>query len=166
MTTASAEPDASRSALDEYLCFAIYSANLAFGRLYLPLLKSTGLTYLQYVAMVVLWERDRPTVGELCQVLMLTTSTVTPLLQKLETRGLLRRVRADRDERQVRILVTPEGHALKSKVASLPDCIRDASGLEPEALETMQRALIELRRRIGRSGNESVSGPLSEHTPS
>ena len=98
--------------LANYLCFAIYSANLAFGRAYKPLLDKLGLTYTQYIAMVALSEEDNQTVGTLGEKLFLESNTLTPMLKKLEAVGYIRRHRDPTDERQVRVNLTPAGRQL------------------------------------------------------
>lgn len=98
--------------LSNFLCFAIYSANLAFGRAYKPILDELGLTYTQYIALVALSERDDQTVGELGEKLFLESNTLTPILKKLEQIGLISRRRDPQDERQVRVSLTPKGEGL------------------------------------------------------
>src|SRR5262245_8935804 len=101
--------------LDEFLCFAVYSASHALNRVYKPLLDALGLTYPQYLTMVVLWREDGLTVGSLSDRLFLESSTLTPLLKRLEAMGAVRRSRDPRDERQVRVHLTDEGRALREK---------------------------------------------------
>jgi len=98
--------------LSDFLCFAVYSANLAFGRAYKPLLDPLGLTYTQYIALVALSDADELTVGALGERLYLESNTLTPILKKLEHLGYLRRRRDPADERQVRLSLTPEGRKL------------------------------------------------------
>jgi DNA-binding MarR family transcriptional regulator len=106
--------------LANFLCFAIYSANSAFNRTYKPLLDRLGLTYPQYLVMIALWAQDDQTVGSIGQRLYLETSTLTPLLKRLEAAGLVSRVRDSQDERQVRIRLTDAGRALRAKARSVP----------------------------------------------
>ena len=112
--------------LDELLCFAVYSAGHAFTRVYKPLLTALGLTYPQYLVMLLLWRADRRTVGQIGEALLLDSSTLTPLLKRLEAAGMIRRVRDTRDERQVHVLLTPQGRALQQQASSIPDCMRTA----------------------------------------
>ena len=98
--------------LSNFLCFAVYSANLAFGRVYKPILDAVGLTYTQYIAMVALSEEDEQTVSVLGDKLFLESNTLTPILKKLETMGFVRRHRDPADERQVRVSLTPAGRRL------------------------------------------------------
>ena len=95
--------------LDDFLCFAIYSANHALNRVYKPLLDAIGLTYTQYIAMVSLWEQDDQTVGSLGEKLFLESSTLTPVLKRLETLDLVKRTRDKADERVVRVQLTSSG---------------------------------------------------------
>ncbi len=98
--------------LSNFLCFAVYSANLAFGRAYKPIMDALGLTYTQYIAMVALSEEDDQTVGALGEKLFLESNTLTPILKKLEQIGYLERKRDPADERQVRVSLTPAGRSL------------------------------------------------------
>ncbi|MDA9501383.1 MarR family winged helix-turn-helix transcriptional regulator [Bradyrhizobium sp. CCBAU 11357] len=98
--------------LSNFLCFAIYSANLAFGRAYKPLLDKVGLTYTQYIALVALSDEDEQTVSTLGEKLFLESNTLTPILKKLEQIGLIKRHRDPADERQVRLSLTPAGRKL------------------------------------------------------
>lgn len=115
--------------IDNFICFALYSAGHAMTRLYKPLLDPLGLTYPQFLVMVALWEKDDQTVGELGDTLLLESSTLTPLLKRLETAQLIRRTRDREDERVVRVQLTPEGQALKEKAESIPEAIGCATGL-------------------------------------
>src|ERR1700740_44325 len=99
--------------LSDYLCFAIYSANLAFGKAYKPILEELGLTSTQYITIIALWETDNQTVSGLGEKLFLESNTLTPILKKLEAEGYLRRQRSTAAERQVRVGLTPEGRALR-----------------------------------------------------
>src|SRR5215213_3658603 len=101
--------------LDDFLCFAIYSTNLAVNRLNKPVLDQLGLTYLQYIAIVALYEHDDQTVSGLGERLFLDSSTLTPLLKRLEAMGHLTRQRNPEDERQVRISLTPQGRSVREK---------------------------------------------------
>nr|KPN24938.1 MarR family transcriptional regulator [Rhizobium brockwellii] len=98
--------------LSNFLCFAVYSANLAFGRAYKPILDELGLTYTQYIAMVALSEEDDQTVGVLGEKMFLESNTLTPILKKLESNGFITRHRDPADERQVRVSLTPAGRQL------------------------------------------------------
>ena len=101
--------------LDNQICFAVYSAAHAFNRVYKPLLDRLGLTYPQYLVMLVLWESDGVPVKDIGERLYLDSGTLTPLLKRLEQAGFLRRARSKDDERVVLISLTAQGHALKDK---------------------------------------------------
>ncbi len=115
--------------IDNFICFALYSAGHAMTRLYKPLLDPLGLTYPQFLVMVALWEKDDQTVGDIGEMLLLESSTLTPLLKRLEAAHLIRRTRDREDERVVRIQLTPEGRALKEKASGIPEAIGCATGL-------------------------------------
>lgn len=121
-------------ALDELLCFSIYSADNAFGQLYRKLLDSLDLTYLQYLVLKLLWARDGRTVGELGSSLRLQSNTLTPLLKRMETLSLIDRRRDSQDERIVRISLTAQGRALEDRAADIPGCIADATGMTADEL--------------------------------
>nr|WP_245294969.1 MarR family transcriptional regulator [Pararhizobium antarcticum] len=131
--------------LDDFLCFTVYSTNHAFNRIYKPLLETLDLTYPQYLAMVALWQKDDQTVGSLGEKLFLESSTLTPLLKRLEATGHLKRVRDARDERQVRIQLTESGRALEEKAQAIPNCILEATGLTEETLQALKHALSKVR---------------------
>ena len=134
--------------LDDFLCFAVYSLGHAFNRLYQPLLKRLGLTYPQYVTMVVLWEKDNLTVTELGDRLHLDSGTLTPLLKRLEANGLVARARDAEDERQVRIRLTKAGTALKEKAREVPREIGCATGQSAAELNRLKHELLRLRERL------------------
>ncbi|MBP1861299.1 MarR family winged helix-turn-helix transcriptional regulator [Rhizobium herbae] len=134
--------------LDDFLCFAIYSANHALNRVYKPLLDAVGLTYTQYIAMVTLWERDDQTVGSLGEKLFLESSTLTPVLKRLETLGLIVRTRDKADERQVRVQLTATGQALQEKAKTIPACILQASGLDMGELTQLKTEIATLRSSL------------------
>lgn len=134
--------------LDHFLCFAIYAAGHAFNRVYKPLLDAIGLTYPQYLVMVALWEQDDQTVGALGGRLSLESSTLTPLLKRLEAMGHVSRARDTRDERVVRVRLTPQGRALKEEAKRIPGCILAATGLDIADLARLQREIGALRSRL------------------
>ena len=126
--------------LDNQLCFALYSTSLAMTKLYKPLLASLGLTYPQYLVMLLLWERDGLMVSELGERLYLDSGTLTPLLKRLEALGLVSRLRDVADERRVHIHLTREGRALKARAGAIPGQILGASGCAlPEVLHLTQQ---------------------------
>ncbi|WP_425387987.1 MarR family winged helix-turn-helix transcriptional regulator [Azospirillum halopraeferens] len=138
--------------LGEFLCFAIYSAGHAFNRVYKPLLDRIGLTYPQYLVMVLLWEEDGRTVGSLGEKLLLESSTLTPLLKRLEALGHVRRTRDPADERQVRVSLTDQGRALHEPALAIPRCILDASGMQAGDLERLRAEITALRDSLLRRG--------------
>jgi DNA-binding MarR family transcriptional regulator len=105
--------------LADFLCFAIYSANLAYGRAYKPILEELGLTYTQWIAIVSLWEEDDQTVSRLGEKLFRESNTLTPILKKLEAMGYVGRRRDPADERQVRVGLTEAGRRLRQKGATM-----------------------------------------------
>ncbi len=134
--------------LNSFLCFAIYSANHAMNRVYKPLLEELGLTYPQYIMMVVLWEKDKQTVKSLGKQLFLESNTLTPLLKRLEKMGHITRQRDIADERQVLICLTQQGKGLKEKALKIPSCLLDATGLTPESVQHLQAQITLLRRNL------------------
>lgn len=134
--------------LDNQLCFALYSASLAMTKLYKPLLDELGLTYPQYLAMLVLWERDGLSVSQLGERLSLDSGTLTPLLKRLEIAGLITRIRAVQDERRVQVTLTTAGRKLKSHAHKIPGCILATTKYSiPDAVQLMHQ-MQDLRRRL------------------
>ena len=137
--------------LDGQLCFALYSTGLALNKVYRRLLAPLGLTYPQYLAMLVLWENDGLTVSEIGDRLFLDSATLTPLLKRLEASGLLTRTRASQDERQVVVELTAEGRALKAKARAIPSELFCAAECTPEELASLKQQLEALRESLGRN---------------
>jgi MarR family transcriptional regulator, organic hydroperoxide resistance regulator len=140
--------------LSNQLCFAVYSAAHAFNAVYRPLLDKLGLTYPQYLAMLVLWERDGQTVKEIGEKLFLDSGTLTPLLKRLEAARLVRRARDPEDERQVRITLTDAGQALREKAAGIPVAIGCATGKQVGEIERIRNDVLALRDAL----NAAVGG--------
>jgi MarR family transcriptional regulator, organic hydroperoxide resistance regulator len=134
--------------LDNQLCFALYSTSLAMTRVYKPLLDDIGLTYPQYLAMLVLWEKDGLMVSELGERLYLDSGTLTPLLKRLESSGLIARLRDVEDERRVHITLTAAGRKLKAKAAKIPGCILSASHCSIPELMALTQQMQTLRSRL------------------
>jgi MarR family transcriptional regulator, organic hydroperoxide resistance regulator len=134
--------------LDNQLCFALYSTSLAMTKLYKPLLDELGLTYPQYLVMLVLWEKDGPMVSELGERLYLDSGTLTPLLKRLEAAGFIARVRDTQDERRVHITLTAAGRKLKAKAQKIPGCVRTASQCSLGELMQLKHQLRGLRDRL------------------
>ncbi len=147
MTGKSAPTDA-MLLLDNQLCFALYSTSLAMTKLYKPLLDELGLTYPQYLAMLVLWEKDGLTVSELGERLFLDSGTLTPLLKRLESSGLVARLRDVQDERRVHISLTAAGRKLKGRAARIPGCILSASQCSIPELVSLTQQVQALRQRL------------------
>jgi DNA-binding MarR family transcriptional regulator len=147
---ARAEAPAGKSSLqlDNQLCFALYSTQHAMNRIYRPLLAQLGLTYPQYLVMLILWERDALTVSEIGERLFLDSATLTPLLKRLEAQRLIVRERSTEDERQVIVSVTKAGQALKSKAAEVPVAVLCASQCSPEELMAIKGSLEMLRGNL------------------
>ena len=148
MARTSTPPSSAR--LSEFLCFAFYSANLAFGRAYRPILEKVGLTYTQYVTLVALSEGEGQTVGELGHKLFLESNTLTPILKKLEALGLIQRQRDPADERQVRVNLTEAGRRLRQQVERDASTLVEATGLGGELTE-LQQTVSTLRDNLLRS---------------
>jgi DNA-binding MarR family transcriptional regulator len=134
--------------LDNQICFAVYSTAHAFNRVYKPLLDRLSLTYPQYLVMLVLWERDGVPVKDIGERLHLDSGTLTPLLKRLETAGLIKRTRSSEDERQVLIALTPQGQALREKARAVPQSILAASACSISELSAMKNEIIALRDRL------------------
>jgi DNA-binding MarR family transcriptional regulator len=151
------EKTQSNRKLADFLCFAIYSANLAFGRAYRPILEQLGLTYPQYVALIALWEEDGQTVGSLGEKLFLDSNTLTPLLKKLEAMGYVRRQRNAEDERQVVVSLTDAGRRLREKGLSMN--LVKATRLGPEEFSKLQKGVVALRDNLieAARGNERTT---------
>jgi DNA-binding MarR family transcriptional regulator len=138
--------------LDNQICFAIYSTAHTFNRVYKPLLDRLGLTYPQYLVMLVLWEKDGVPVKDIGERLLLDSGTLTPLLKRLEAAQLIKRTRSTQDERQVLIALTLQGHALREKARAVPPSILAASACSIAELSAMKSKIIALRDRL----NEAV----------
>lgn len=120
--------------LENQLCFPLYAASRMLTRLYIPLLKELDITYPQYLVLMVLWERERCSVSEITQQVHLETNTVTPLLKRLEQKGILKRTRSGEDERRVDISLTEKGKEMQSQAADIPARLAEkiGSGFGPE----------------------------------
>jgi MarR family transcriptional regulator, organic hydroperoxide resistance regulator len=134
--------------LGNQICFAVYSTAHAFNRVYKPLLDRLGLTYPQYLVMLVLWERDDVPLKDIGEKLFLDSGTLTPLLKRLEASGLIKRTRSTEDERQVLIALTPRGHALREEARAVPQAILSSSACSVGELVTMKNELIALRDKL------------------
>lgn len=134
--------------LDEQLCFALYSASLAMSKAYRKRLQSLGLTYPQYLVMLVLWEQNGLTVNGIGERLFLDSATLTPLLKRMEALGLVTRTRAIEDERRVIVSLSAAGRALRHQATGLADDIQSATGCDTPQLKAMTRQLATLRNAL------------------
>jgi MarR family transcriptional regulator, organic hydroperoxide resistance regulator len=143
-----ARPEPFDNGLNPFICFAIYSTNLAFSRVYKPFLDELGLTYPQYLVLVSLWSEDDQTVGGLGEKLFLESNTLTPLLKRLEALGHIERNRDPQDERQVRVRLTPKGKNLRANARCVPEGILEASGMTLDELRRLNDQVTALRARL------------------
>lgn len=134
--------------LDNQICFALHSTSLLMTKVYKPLLQALGLTYPQYLAMMVLWQKDGLTVGEISAQLLTDPGSLTPLLKRLEVERLLTRTRSREDERVVIVELTEKGRALRDQARDIPQCILAASGQTLTHLQRLQNELQALRSHL------------------
>lgn len=137
--------------LDNQLCFALYSANLALNKVYRQLLAPLQLTYPQYLVMLVLWEQDDVTVSEIGERLFLDSATLTPLLKRLESAGLLSRQRSRQDERQVVVTLSDTGRALQEKARGIPERVGCAAACGTATMTALKLELEKLRENLHRA---------------
>ena len=136
---AAADQDDDPLLLDRQVCFPLYAATNLITRLYGPVLSKLGLTYPQYLVMLVLWEKDPQTVGALGSRLYLDSGTLTPLLKRMEVAGLVNRQRDPADERRVLIALTDAGRQLRAQASHVPDAL--ANGYQPEGIDNLREAV-------------------------
>ena len=136
--------------LDDQLCFSLYSASMAISRAYKPMLDALGLTYPQYLVLHALWEQDGRTVGAIAERLGLESSTITPLVKRLESAGLVTRARNPEDERQVQVRLTPRGHEIRDECGCLGEALLARSGMTGEQLGKLNRKVQALRDAVAR----------------
>ncbi|OTU89009.1 MarR family transcriptional regulator [Acinetobacter baumannii] len=144
------DQDCQNLKLENQLCFLIYSTNLALNQLYRKLLTPLGITYPQYLVMLVLWEKDEITVSEIGSKLFLESSTLTPILKKLEALQLLNRTRSKEDEKQVIITLSEKGKKLKEQAVNIPKHILEASSCDTATLLGLKDQLTQLRTNIAK----------------
>ncbi|MGA5202156.1 MarR family winged helix-turn-helix transcriptional regulator [Streptomyces variegatus] len=137
-------PDDDWLRLDQQICFSLHAASRAFNGVYRGILKDLGLTYPQYLVMLVLWEHDELPVKKLGEHLRLDSGTLSPLLKRLEAAGLVRRERSPRDERSVEVRLTGEGVALRGRALQVPRRIAASTGFDPEEVRALRARLDEL----------------------
>jgi DNA-binding MarR family transcriptional regulator len=141
--------------LGDFMCFAVYSTNLAYSRVYKPVLDALGLTYPQYVTIICLWEQDNQTVKGLSEKLFLEPSTLTPMLKRLEAMGYVRRERDKEDERSVRVSLTDAGRQLRERAFDYREITAKASGLSADEFRTLQKAIVNLRTNLMDAANQT-----------
>lgn len=134
--------------LDDQLCFALYSASRAVTNAYRPLLAEMGLTYPQYLVLLVLWEEGQASVGRLCERLRLDTGTLSPLLKRLEAIGYITRERSAADERRVEVLLTPAGDGLRAGASCVPQLLLASSEMSVEELLALRDAVNRLTEAV------------------
>ncbi len=137
--------------LDQQLCFALYSTSLAMNKLYRSVLTPLGLTYPQYLVMMVLWEGDALTVSDIGQRLFLDSATLTPLLKRLEAGELISRQRSASDERQVIIRLTDAGRSLRQQAEAIPPAVFCAAGCSLDELKQLKASLEALRGQLSQT---------------
>ena len=151
------EPTAA-SHLDDQLCFALYAASRAMVGCYRPMLDDLGLTYPQYLVMLVLWERGEATVTAIGAALQLETGTLSPLLKRLEAGGFVARRRQEADERSVLVSLTPAGRELESRVPPVQRRAAEATGLSGADIAALRETLDALTAQLRRTSPEAVDG--------
>jgi MarR family transcriptional regulator, organic hydroperoxide resistance regulator len=134
--------------LDQQLCFALYSTMLGLNKVYRALLKDLGLTYPQYLVMLVLWERNDLMVSEIGERLFLDSPTLTPLLKRLEAAGFVARNRSGADERQVIVSLTVAGKRLRERAVAIPGCVAAAMECAPGEIDTLRSRLTDMRSKL------------------
>lgn len=130
--------------LENQICFPLYACSREVIKLYKPYLDEIDLTYTQYITMMVLWEKKSLTVKELGDCLYLDSGTLTPLLKKMEAKGLLTRRRSSEDERNLIVTITDEGEQLKEKAVAIPEKMAKCSSLEPEEATLLYQLLYKM----------------------
>lgn len=143
-----ASPPVQSLALDQQLCFALYSTMLGVQKVYRTLLEDLGLTYAQYLVMLVLWERNELTVSEIGERLFLDSPTLTPLLKRMEAAGFVARNRSGADERQVIVSLTTGGKRLRERVVAIPACVAAAMECAPGEIDALRSQLTDMRSNV------------------
>ncbi|QWT24513.1 MarR family transcriptional regulator [Subtercola sp. PAMC28395] len=140
--------------LDEQICFALYNASRALTARYRELLEPLGVTYPQYLVLLVLWQTDRVSIGQLGERLHLDSGTLSPLVRRLESAGLLTRTRIPEDERTVQVSLTDAGMALRTKAAHIPEQICAATGLDLAELKALQVQVVSVAEHVRSAAHE------------
>jgi DNA-binding MarR family transcriptional regulator len=141
--------------LDDQLCFALYAASRAVTQRYRPMLEELGLTYPQYLVMLVLWEEGPTTVKGLAEALQLDYGTLSPLLKRLASTGLVERKRRSEDERSVEVSLTRAGEELKTRASEIPQLVVDAYNLDADEFTSLRRTLRELAESVAATTSEN-----------
>jgi DNA-binding MarR family transcriptional regulator len=149
-------------ALERQVCFALSIAARSVLAIYRPLLEPMGLTHPQYLVMLALWGRSPLSVKELGEMLQLDAPTLSPLLKRLEAAGLLTRARDQRDERQLRIELTQQGHDLRQLALGVPPAVVARIGVELGELQDLQQALVRLNEAARRAGVQPLAVPAQD----
>ena len=139
--------------LDNQLCFRLYTASRLITQAYHPLLSEQGLTYPQYLVLLVLWEKDAQPVNDIAKRLLLETNTVTPLLQRMEKEGILTRAKGKKDARQMIVSLTRKGKDLQKKLSCVPQTVGDAvmcGSVNPETAPELYRMLDDIIERLSK----------------
>ncbi|MFT8316807.1 MAG: MarR family transcriptional regulator [Sporolactobacillus sp.] len=138
--------------LRDHLCFSLYVCSRAISRMYRPLLNKLGITYPQYLVLLVLWEQKEQNVKELGEALDLDSGTLTPLLKRMEVSGLLKRHRSEQDERMVTLSLTEQGEALRAEASCIPQALLNESGLSVNEIQELNLKIKSLTAAIKNSG--------------
>lgn len=134
--------------LDSQLCFSLYAATIAVNRTYKPMLDKLGMTYPQYLVLSTLWEEDGQPVSAIADRLSLESSTITPLVKRLEAAGFLTRLRNPKDERQVLVSLTAKGRSMQEKTACLTETLLERSGLTVDQIVKLNRQVQKLKEAL------------------
>ena len=140
--------------LDHQLCFSLYATSMAINRAYKPQMDALGITYPQYLVLHALWEEDARTIGAIAERLALESSTVTPLVKRMEAAGLMTRTRNPADERQVQVRLTEQGWALRAQCGCLGETLVSLSGMTLEQLDALNRQVQALREALAQATAE------------
>ncbi|CAL99540.1 MarR family transcriptional regulator [Saccharopolyspora erythraea NRRL 2338] len=151
--------------LDRQVCFALYSASRAFTNLYRPFLADLGLTYPQYLVMLVLWEREPVSVKDLGAALRLDSGTLSPLLKRLESAGLVTRVRSAGDERSVEVALTGDGRDLRRRAEHVPASMLCATGMPVDELDALRDTLDRLTAQVDAAAEQARSTLTDAESP-
>ena len=137
--------------LDHQLCFSLYATSMAINRAYKPQMDALGITYPQYLVLHALWEEDARTIGAIAERLALESSTVTPLVKRMEAAGLMTRTRNPADERQVQVRLTEQGRALREQCGCLGETLVSRSGMTLDQLDALNRQVQALREALAQA---------------